>query len=81
MLSIEKEMDPVIISRIPDATKQCQERFSDVSDEPFVVQSRITACIYDLAVTGDNSVSLFEFISSKKQFQIFFIILYFISFF
>ena len=56
VLTIETETDPTVLARIPDATKQCQERLSDVQDDPFVVQSRIKACIYDLAVTGDNSV-------------------------
>ena len=56
VLTIEKETDPGIKSRIADATKQCNERFAEISDEPFTVQSRITACIYDLAVTGDDSV-------------------------
>ena len=59
VLTIETETDPTIVARIPDATKQCQDRFSDVQDDAFVVQSRIKACIYDLAVTGDNSVSKF----------------------
>ena len=59
VLSIETETDATIRARIPDATKRCNERFSDVEEDAFVVQSRIKACIYDLAVTGDDSVGAF----------------------
>ena len=57
VLTIETETDPSIVARVPEAMRQCQERFKDITDEAFVVQSRIKACVYDLAVSGDDTVS------------------------
>ena len=71
VLSIETETDATIRARIPDATKRCNERFSDVEEDAFVVQSRIKACIYDLAVTGDDSVGAF-FLNSIDVLSYFF---------
>ena len=57
-----KEIDPIIISRIPLATKKCKETFAQVKDEPTIIESRINACIYDLAVTGDDSVRMIFYV-------------------
>ena len=58
ILTLEQETDATITSRVPWANNICNSKLTGLSEDPFLTMSRITACIFDLAVTGDESVRI-----------------------
>jgi hypothetical protein len=58
VLRLETIDNQLIKARIPAATELCRQRFFDINSKDPTLESRITACIFDVAVTGDETVSL-----------------------
>jgi hypothetical protein len=57
VLDIEKIGNLEVINRIDHATQVCNDRFKSVREQDkIVLDSRTKACIFDVAITGDDSV-------------------------
>ena len=66
VLKIETVDNSAVLSRIPAATLLCKQRFADVSPDDVTLEARIKACIFDVAVTGDNTLA-FDHIQEMRD--------------